>query len=288
MDRTAHAQGRPRPAAASNTLKAYERDWAKFSRWCRLRGTPEFPPCPDTIALYLADLVSPQGKHALSVASVKRHISGLAWGYDRRGAPLDRKDRRIAAALASIRQHHERPPAQKAAIHPQDLTAMLDTLPRDLRGLRDRAILLIGFAGGLRRSEIVSIDLGTGAAPASGGWLSILADGVAITLWGKTGWRKVEIARGRDDQTCPVHALSQWLHFAKIDAGPIFVGVTRDGRKATGKRLNDKHVARLVKQTAKAAGLRPDLPEAQRNRLYSSHSLRSGHMAKAATGSAAR
>ncbi|AWB50601.1 hypothetical protein HYN69_18545 (plasmid) [Gemmobacter aquarius] len=159
---------------------------------------------------------------------------------------------------------------------------MLDTLPRDLRGLRDRAILLIGFAGGLRRSEIVSIDLCTDDTPGIGGCIAITEDRAVITLPGKAGQGKVEIARGTNDQTCPVHALTQWLHFAKIDDGPIFVGVTRDGRRATGRRLGDKHVARLVKQTAQAAGLRPDLPEAQRIRLYSSQSLRSGRTRTAA------
>ena len=103
---------------------------------------------------------------------------------------------------------------------------MLATLPHDLRGLRDRAILLIGFAGGLRRSEIVSLDHGKDDTPDSGGWVEILEDGVLITLRGKTGWREVEIARGSSDQTCPVHALTQWLHYARIDFGPIFVATS--------------------------------------------------------------
>lgn len=273
---TSIARARTRRSASDNTLKAYANDWAQFSRWCRLKGVEQMPPSPEIVALYIAHLASPQGKAALSLASIERRLSGLVWNCAQRGAPLDRKDRRIAAALAGIRQVHARPPTQKAAILPQDLFAMLDTLGRDLRGLRDRAILLIGFAGGLRRSEIVSIDLGKQDPPRSGGWIDIVEDGAVITLRGKTGWREVEVARGSSDQTCPIYALTQWLHFAKIDFGPIFIGVTRDGRKTTGKRLSDKHVARLVKQTVKAAGLRPDLPEAERIRLYSSHSLRAG------------
>src|SRR3989338_3937506 len=97
-----------------------------------------------------------------------------------------------------------------------------------------------------------------------------------LGLRGKTGWREVEIARGSSDQTCPVHALTQWLHYARIDFGPIFVATSRNGLKATSERLSDKHVARLIKSCAREAGLRPDLPEAERVRLFSGHSLRAG------------
>jgi integrase len=112
--------------------------------------------------------------------------------------------------------------------------------------------------------------------PDSGGWVEVLDEGVLITLRGKTGWREVEVARGSSDQTCPAHVLTQWLHYAKIDFGPLFVAVSRNGLKATSERLSDKHVARLIKACARDAGLRPDLPEAERIRLFSGHSLRAG------------
>jgi integrase len=272
-----------RQAASENTLKAYAKDWAQFARWCRMRGADPLPPSPQLIGLYIADLASPRGRSAthaappaLSVASIERRLSGLTWGYAQRGERLDRKDRHIASVLAGIRRKHARPPVQKEAILPEDLRAMLATLPHDLRGLRDRAILLIGFAGGLRRSEIVSLDHGKDDTPNSGGWVEVLEDGVLIRLRGKTGWREVEIARGSSDQTCPVHALTQWLHYARIDFGPLFVAVSRNGLKATTERLSDKHVARLIKACARDAGLRPDLPETERLRLFSGHSLRAG------------
>lgn len=266
-----------RAAASDNTLKAYAKDWAHFARWCRMRGVDALPASPQLIGLYIADLAAPQGKApALSVASIERRLSGLSWGFAQRGDRLDRKDRHIASVLAGIRRKHARPPMQKEAILPEDLIDMLATLPHDLRGQRDRAILLIGFAGGLRRSEIVSLDHGKDDTPDSGGWVEVQDGGVLITLRGKTGWREVEIARGSSDQTCPVHALTQWLHYARIDFGPIFVAVTRDGRHATKDRLSDKHVARLIKQTVEDAGLRPELSKTERNRLYSGHSLRAG------------
>ena len=266
-----------RAAVSENTLAAYAADWAAFARWCRMRGAEASPPSPELIGLYIADLAAPQGKApALSVASIERRLSGLSWGYAQRGEQLDRKNRHIATVLAGIRRKHARPPVQKEAILPEDLRDMLATLPHDLRGLRDRAILLVGFAGGLRRSEIVCLDHGKDDTPDSGGWVQVLEDGALITLRGKTGWREVEIGRGSSEQTCPVHALTQWLHYGRIDFGPIFVAVSRNGLKATHDRLSDKHVARLIKHCAKEAGLRPDLPEAERIRLYSGHSLRAG------------
>ncbi|WP_121068511.1 tyrosine-type recombinase/integrase [Chachezhania antarctica] len=266
-----------RAAASDNTLKAYAKDWAHFARWCRMKGAEPLPPSPEMIGLYLADLAAGSGPSpALSVSTIDRRLSGLAWNFAQRGFTLDRKNRHIATVLAGIKRKHARPPVQKEAILAEDIFAMVATLPFDLRGLRDRAILLIGYAGGLRRSEIVSLDVHKDDTPDSGGWIEIFDKGTLLTLNAKTGWREVEIGRGSKEQTCPVHALEQWLHFAKIDFGPIFVGTSRDGNKALNTRLNDKHVARLIKQTVRDAGIRADLPEKDRLALFSGHSLRAG------------
>ncbi len=271
-----------RSATSDNTLRAYKADWAHFGRWCRRKGAEPLPPAPELIARYLADLAAPHGRTpALSVATIERRLAGLVWNCRQRSFDLDREDRRIATVLTGIRREHARPPVRKAAILPAEIRAMVATLPYDLRGLRDRAILLVGHAGGLRRSEIVSLDVYKEDTPGSGGWIRILDDGAVLTLNAGTGRREVEIARGSSDQTCPVHALEQWLHFARIDSGPVFVRTSRDGKRALGARLGDKHVARLIKRTVLDAGIRTDLPEKDRLALFSGHSLRAGQAGSA-------
>lgn len=237
-------------------------------------------PCPPRQNFWdsiITNCASPDnGAPALSVATIERRLSGLAWHYQQRGFALDRKDRHIATVLAGIKRKHARPPMQKEAILADDILDMIDTLDYGLRDMRDRAILLIGYAGGLRRSEIVSLDFGRDDTEDGKGWIGIVDAGAILTLTGKTGWRKVEIGRGSSDATCPVHALEQYLHYAKIDFGPLFQRVSRDDRKALGDRLSDKHVARLIKKTVLAAGIRADLPQAERLKLFSGHSLRAG------------
>ena len=270
-------------AASENALRAYAEDWAHFTRWCRLKGASPLPPAPEMIGLYLADLASPSRPapalspgRPMAVSTIERRLSGLAWAYAQRRVTLDRRNRHIATVLAGIKRKHARPPVQKEAILRDDILAMVATLGFDLCGLRDRTILLMGYAGGLRRSEIVSLDVHKDDTPDSGGWIEILDAGALLTLNAKTGWREVEIGRGSSNQTRPVHALERRLHFARITFGPVFTRTSRDGMKVLKTRLSDKHVARLIKQTMLAAGIRADLPEKDRLALFSGHSLRAG------------
>jgi integrase len=264
-----------RSAQADNTQRAYAADWRMFASWLRRQGLPETPPDPEAVGLYLASQVERRGAE-LSVATLERRLSGIAWRYRQLGEPLEIRDRHIATVLAGIRRRHGRPPSQKAAIFADELLAMLATLNMDLRGLRDRAILAMGFAGGLRRSEIVGLDCGPDQTEDGAGWIEILPEGALLTIRGKTGWREVEIGRGSRSETCPVALLETWLRLGRIGRGPLFRAVARKNGGVGSERLTDKHVVRLVKRCALAAGLRGDLTEGERRVAFGGHSLRAG------------
>jgi integrase len=264
-------------SSAANTQRAYAADWRHYNAWRRRENLTGSPADPQAIGLYIAAQASGAAAgdgRPSSVGTIERRLSALAWNFAQRGQPFDRQDRHIATVLAGIRRTHGKPPAQKEAVLPEDLIAMLGTLdPGSLRGLRDRAILLIGFAGGLRRSEIVGLACHPEDA-LDGGWIEVFEDGLLLTLRGKTGWREVEIGRGASDATCPVVALEVWLKFARIERGPLFRRVV--GKTVSADGLADKHVARLVKRAALAAGVRGDLTEGERAKKFAGHSLRAG------------
>jgi integrase len=257
-----------RAATSAHTNRAYAADWRDYLGWRTRHGLDARPLADtETVGLYIAALASGDGPGAgkRSVATIERRLSALVWQFAQRGLAFDRRDRHVATVLAGVRRTHGRPPAQKEALLSEHFMAMLDALPAaDLGSLRDRAILLLGFAGGLRRSEIVGLD----CRP------EFLDGGMLLTLRGKTGWREVEIGRGSSERTCPVVALEAWMKFARVSRGPLFRRVT--GQRVGAERLNDRYVARLVKRAVLAAGVRDDLAEHEREGKFSGHSLRAG------------
>ena len=284
QDLTDRARGYVEAASSANTRRAYASDWKHFTAWCRRQNLSPLPPDPQVVGLYITACASgsavgtlTRGGKPNSVSTIERRLAAIGWNYAQWGTPLDRKDRAIATVMAGIRNKHAAPPQQKEAILPEDLIAMLETLDRGtLRGLRDRAMLLIGFAGGLRRSEITGLDLGRDQTEDSSGWIEILDKGLLVTLRGKTGWREVEVGRGSSDTTCPIVAVETWIKFARIAKGPLFRRVIGQGKNVGPDRLNDQEVARLVKKTALAAGVRGDLSEGERAEKFAGHSLRAG------------
>lgn len=284
QDLTERARGYVEAASSANTRKAYASDWKHFAAWCRRQNLSPLPPDPEIVGLYITACASgsavgtaTRNSKPNTVSTIERRLAAIGWNCAQRGTPLDRKDRAIGTVMAGIRNRHAAPPRQKEAIMPEDLIAMLETLERGtLRGIRDRAMMLIGFAGGLRRSEITGLDLGRGQTDDGRGWIEIFDKGALLTLRGKTGWREVEIGRGSSDATCPVAALETWIRFARLARGPLFRRVTGRGKDVGPERLNDQEVARLVKKTALAAGVRGDLSEAERGQKFAGHSLRAG------------
>ncbi|TXT42330.1 MAG: phage integrase [Methylocystaceae bacterium] len=227
--------------------------------------------------------IAARGRAPVSVATLERRLAGICWHYRQRGAPLDTSDRHISTVLAGIRRAHGRPPLQKEAIFADELLAMLSVLEMDLRGIRDRAILAIGFSGGLRRSEIIGLDCGPDQTEDGAGWVEIFPPagpgnegGAVLQISGKTGWREVEIGRGSRPETCPVALLETWMRLGRISRGPLFRPIARKNGGVSSERLTDKHVARLVQKTALAAGIRGDLTEGERRLAFGGHSLRAG------------
>ncbi|MGJ0503186.1 MAG: integrase [Methylocystis sp.] len=205
-----------RNARSENTRRAYDADWRQFSAWLRRQGLDPLPPDLQTVGLYLAACmqdgvsagarniggvsagarniggvsagarnIGAGGREPVSVATLERRLAGICWHYRQRGEPLDTSDRHISTVLAGIRRAHARPPVQKEAIFADELIAMLATLDMDLRGIRDRAILAIGFAGGLRRSEIVGLDCGPDQSEDGTGWIEIFASAADVSSGGK-------------------------------------------------------------------------------------------------------
>ena len=261
----ARAQGYLDSARARNTIRGYRSSFQQFKLWCSGAGLPSMPAAPETIALYLS---AQAGR--LKAATLQHHLAAIAKAHKSAGYPSPVKDNQlIAETLKGIRRTHGAAVTQKAPVLTEDLRMMLRTLPEKLLGVRDRALLLIGFAGAFRRSELVSLDVAD---------LSFTAEGLLITLRrSKTdqdgAGRQVAIPCGAHEQTCPVRAARAWLGQSGITEGAVFRPINRHCR-ILHARLTPNAVARIVKRYVAATGLNAD--------SFSGHSLRAGFVTSAA------
>ena len=250
-------------AKSANTRRAYKFAWADFSDWCaRVRRKP-LPASPATVAAYLR-VMSEVDK----VSTLQVKLSAISFAHVAAHQPDPTDTPEIKAVMAGIRRTLGTAPNKKAPITRSDLERIIAALPDSLAGHRDRALLLVGFAGAFRRSELVSLDVKD---------IVFLDDRAVITLaHSKTDQEgrgaKKHLPR-MGDALCPVAALLAWLAEAGIRTGPIFRKVDR-WNKVAERRLNDGTVAQIVKNSARRAGLNPD--------VVSGHSLRSGFITSAA------
>jgi integrase len=250
---------------ADNTRRAYRTDWLAFTAWCAARELAPLPAAPATLALYLTDQAD-----VLKVSTLQRRLVAIAQAHRLKGHASPTEDAAVKAVWRGIRRAKGTAQLGKAALLTNDVRAMVLVL--DLAapiGVRDRALLLLGFAGAFRRSELVGLDVGD---------VQVTREGLVVTIRrSKTDQegegQKVGIPRGKHPGTCPVKALQAWLELAGIDDGPIFRGVDRHGR-ILPTRLTAGSVARIVQRVAEAAGLDP----AQ----FAGHSLRAGLATSAA------
>ena len=253
-------------SAAENTKRAYLGDWADFTGWCQKAGRQELPANPVTLADYIADMA----QKGYKPSTISRRCSGIARAHRLAGFPTPL----VGVAretMAGIRRELGVAPQQVAPLSVPDLRMMCNSQPEELRGIRDRAILLVGFAGALRRSELVGLDV-VDVKPADAGTVLTLRRSKTDQ---EGAGRQVGIPYGSHRETCPVRTLQQWLDIAEIDEGPIFRPINRHGTVGPG-RLSDRSVAFVVQRAAKRAGLDPA-------KLFAGHSLRAG-LATAAAG----
>ena len=243
---------RPRVASyvqasrADNTRRGYLADFRHFSGWCQQHGLESLPAAPETVASYLTACAD---SGTLKAGSIQRRVSAISNYHQAAGLESPTATAVCRLTLAGIRHKLGTRQEGKAAVLTSDLAAMCSHMPAGLKGLRDRALLLVGFAGAFRRSELCGIDVEH---------LTFTADGVRIlvprskTDQAGTG-REVGIVRGTT-ALCPVAALEAWLQASGITTGPVFRSVSRHSQIQTD-RLGDRSVALVVKEYAAAAGL---------------------------------
>jgi site-specific recombinase XerD len=260
-----------RAGKADNTRRAYGHDWRQFVHWCEDYRLQALPAAPSTLCLYLSALAE-WGRKA---STIERRMAAISQAHQAAGhVPSPTLDWQVRTVMGGIRRRLGTAPSQKTALETADVRRLLAATPEDtLGGRRDRALLLLGFAGGFRRSELVGLYIED---------LEESEYGLRVRLrrskTGQEGEGDVKgIPWGSHLETCPVLAVRAWLEASGITEGPLFRAVDRHGRHG-GRRLGDRAAAEVVKRAAKRAGLDPA--------SYAAHSLRSGHATSAAAGGA--
>jgi site-specific recombinase XerD len=247
-----------RASKAPATLRAYRADWTDFSYWCQARGLQALPAAPETVAGYLTDLA-----RVAKPATLQRRLSAISQAHQAAGHETPTRAAVVRATHAGIRRTKGTASSAKAPALTADVRRMVEGLPDTLAGRRDRALLLVGFAGAFRRSELVGLDVAD---------VEEVAEGLAVTIRrSKTDQegegRKIGIPYGSHPETCPVRAVRAWLEVSEISSGPLFRPIDRHGNLKPA-RLSDRAVALVVKRRAQAAGLNPE--------SFAGHSLRAG------------
>ena len=262
------AAGFMRQAKAEATILAYGADWRDFSAWCGSRGLPCLPAAAETLTLYLAGAAETH-----KVSTLTRRLSAISQAHQLAGFESPTRSPAVRVLMAGIRRAKGTAPDAKAPALTDDVRRLVGLLPDGLLGCRDRALLLVGFAGAFRRSELVGLNHAD---------LEFNSRGLVVTLRrSKTDQegqgRKIALPYGSTFETCPVRSLQAWLEESGISEGAIFRPITRHG-KLEASRLSGFAVSLVVKRYAAAAGL--DISR------YSGHSLRVGFATSAAIGGA--
>jgi len=256
-----------RGSRAAATWRAYEADWKAFLAWCQSVKQAALPATPTTVAFFLAA----QATLGFAPSTLGRRLAAIRLMHVGARLPSPHDAIEVNEVMRGIRRAWKRPPTQKAPAVDDEIKRMVDTVePQSMKGLRDRALLLLGFAGAFRRSELVALDA-EHLTPRDEGF-SVL---IASSKTDQEGeGQVVAIIRAPDSPYCPVQAVSDWMVAAAISAGAVFRRLHRGGDAVGASRLTAQSVALVIKELATKVGLDPS--------RYAGHSLRSGFLTSAA------
>jgi integrase len=257
---------------AANTRKAYAAHWRTFTTWAAGAGVQALPAAPESVVAFLTYQATdhPEIKHkARKPATLTAAVAAIAYMHKTAGAVNPCDDIRVTTTMQGIRRKIGTRPAQKAPATLDIVRRMVITLPYDLRGTRDRAIILCGFWGAFRRSELVALSVSDVTFTQAGAKVFIVRSKTDQEGEGKTK----QLPALADRSICPVTALREWLRVSGIQSGALFRGIDKTGSLHAGN-MGGREVARIVKRACVAA----QISEAQ----YAGHSLRAGFVTDAA------
>ena len=258
-----------RSSKANNTVRAYKSDFNDFGLFCAQNRFKSLPSDPKIVSLYLTYLSTKNVK----MSTLKRRLVSIGVIHKLKGHYLDTKHPSIIENIMGIRRRKGSMQKGKKPILINVLRQIINVIDKEkneeIKKLRDRSIILIGFSGGFRRNEIVSLDYED---------LDFEQEGLKISLKrSKTDQYGEGSVKGlpyfENSQYCPVVSIRKWIEMSKINSGPLFRRFTK-GSKLSDNRLSDQTVALLIKDYLKIAGIE--------SRNYSGHSLRSGFATSAA------
>jgi len=254
---------------AINTVRAYKSDFNDFALFCAQNGFKSLPSEPKIVSLYLTYLSTKDAK----MSTLKRRLVSIGVIHKLKGHYLDTKHPSIIENIMGIKRRKGTIQKAKKPILISNLKIIIDVIDQqnreEIKKLRDRSIILIGFSGGFRRNEIVSLDYDD---------LDFVPEGLKINIkrsktdqFGKGS--KKALPYFDNSQYCPVVSLKNWIDITKINSGSLFRRFSK-GSRLTEKRLTDQTVALLIKEYLQLAGID--------SKNYSGHSLRSGFATSAA------
>lgn len=241
---------------AHETKRAMEKNWRSFASWCEAAGAAPFPCTPGTLEAYLVHLA----ELGLKAASIDQARWAINARHKLSGMPAPGDTEQVKVVVAGIKRSIGTRQEQKAALTIEHLRQVPFT--DDLIGRRNKALLLIGFAAGLRRSELAALQVADLEPHDDGFRIHITSS--KTDQEGRGEW--VDVVPSLNASACPVAALNAWLAAAQLTAGPVFPSINRWGK--LGRHLSTVSIGKLVKWAAQACGMDPA--------HFGGHSLRAG------------